>query len=143
VRGGLLLLLALLLLGGCGAPPRLRLASEAERLPAPRFVVEGGRAAWEGASFSVWACPLQPLLWALTAPSPLAPPLRLTYGVPPAGLQEAAPAAPLAAGRLYLAAFVVGHRSSSLVLRVEADGRVVAEEAPEACAAAEGDVKIP
>ena len=135
MRGALLLLAGTLLLIGCGAPPRLRLASEAERLPAPRFVVEGGRTSWDGASFSVSACPLQPLLWALTARAPLAPPLHLTYGVPPAGLQEASPAAPLAAGGLYLAAFVIGHRSSTLVLRVELDGRVGAVDAPEACAA--------
>lgn len=131
MRGAALLACVLL---GCGAAPRLRLASDAERLPAPRFVVEGAGAAWDGASFSVSACPLQPLLWALTARSRLAPPLHLRYGAPPAGLQEAAPAAPLVPGRLYFAAFVVGHHSSTLVFRVEADGRVAAVAEPRACA---------
>ena len=124
---------------GCTAAPQLRLASHAERLPAPRFVVEGPRGArWEGASFSVSACPLQPLLWALTAPSraPLSPPLQLTYGHTPAGLQPSAPARPLVAGRLYLAAFVVGHQSSTQVFRVEPDGRVVGVADAQACASA-------
>ncbi len=129
------MLLALLL--GCTAAPQLRLASDAERLPAPRFTVEGPRGArWEGASFSISACPLQPLLWALTAPGTLSPPLQLTSGRAPAGLQPSAPAQPLGAGRLYLAAFVVGHQSSTQVFRVEPDGRVVGVVDGQACAGA-------
>ena len=129
-------MLASLLLG-CSAAPQLRLASDAERLPAPRFTVEGPRdARWEGASFSVSACPLQPLLWALSASGTLTPPLQLRYGHAPQGLQPAAPARPLVAGRLYLAAFVVGHQSSTQVFRVEEDGRVVGVADAQACAGA-------
>jgi hypothetical protein len=136
----LALLLACGALPGCGSALQLRLASDAERLPAPRFVVEGtrGGAGLRQATFSVSACPLQPLLWALTpvADAALALPLHLRYGAAPSGLQESAPAAPLVAGRRYLAAFVVGHRSSTQVFRVERDGRVVAEEDGQACARA-------
>jgi hypothetical protein len=119
---------ALLLLAGCRPKIEVTLASQDERLPAPRFVVEDPEHPERPRYNTVQVLDREgAMFWHLRA-EPFGDQnsgRQFTYGEQPAGFAAVEGPRPLEPGGRY-AVFVIGTNRGSLHIDVDAEGRVLA-----------------
>jgi len=115
------------LVGACEPPLIVELASAAERIPAPAFVIRAPSQPGDAPRYdSISVMDIDGThMWSIRALPPLTGPFpaRLNYGVLPYGFEELQPARLLTRGRTYHIA-VAGEGRGGFRFRVNNDGTV-------------------